>query len=73
MPEPTPQKTQPGPDAKGKTTAGPASAASTPVCVPQDHYLDSGLVDYGMWVEMFQNTPPQPSPPEGYRRGRIWA
>ncbi|MDF3149587.1 MULTISPECIES: cyanobactin biosynthesis PatC/TenC/TruC family protein [unclassified Streptomyces] len=32
--------------------------------------LFTGLVDYGMWVQMFQDRPEEPS--TGFRRGRIW-
>ncbi|UGY91095.1 cyanobactin biosynthesis PatC/TenC/TruC family protein [Streptomyces gobiensis] len=33
--------------------------------------LFTGLVDYGMWVQMFQDRREEPS--TGFRRGRIWA
>ncbi|WP_432020072.1 cyanobactin biosynthesis PatC/TenC/TruC family protein [Streptomyces sp. 1222.5] len=33
--------------------------------------LFTGLVDYGMWVQMFQDRSDEPS--IGFRRGRIWA
>jgi cyanobactin cluster PatC/TenC/TruC protein len=46
--------------------------SAPPVPVASAHPLDSGLVDYGMWVEMFAHAdPPAASGP--IRRGRIWA
>ncbi|HEY9473997.1 MAG TPA: cyanobactin biosynthesis PatC/TenC/TruC family protein [Mycobacteriales bacterium] len=35
--------------------------------------LDTGLVDYGMWIEMFTKAAPPAQPEQPYRRGRIWA
>jgi cyanobactin cluster PatC/TenC/TruC protein len=49
-----------------------AATSSAPVPVASVHPLATGLVDYGMWVEMFSRaTPVEASQP--YRRGRIWA
>ena len=44
-----------------------------PVAVPTQFPLETGLVDYGMWVAMFDQTPPPPVPPGPFQRGRIWA
>jgi cyanobactin cluster PatC/TenC/TruC protein len=43
------------------------------VRVPSAYPLDTGLVDYGMWVEIITRNPPPEPPPDSYRRGRIWA
>lgn len=53
--------------------AGADATVRGSVPVPTAHQLDSGLVDYGMWVEMFTRTAPPPPPDEPFRRGRIWA
>lgn len=51
----------------------PPDVPSEPVRMPQEHHLDAGLVDYGMWIRMFEEAPVPAPPPEGFRRGRIWA
>jgi cyanobactin cluster PatC/TenC/TruC protein len=35
--------------------------------------LDTGLVDYGMWIEMFTRAAPPPKPQQPYLSGRIWS
>lgn len=47
--------------------------AQAPVPVPTQFPLDTGLVDYGMWVEMFSRDTPPAVPPGPFQRGRIWA
>lgn len=49
-----------------------AKTASGPVPVTSVHPLGTGLVDYGMWVEMFSRAGPVEAD-QPYRRGRIWA
>ncbi|GAB6902398.1 hypothetical protein [Kineosporia succinea] len=65
----------PGPRAsvprRGLTTP-PTAGTPRPVPIPTDHHLDSGLVDYGMWVERSAQEGVIPRP-AGTRRGRIWA
>jgi cyanobactin cluster PatC/TenC/TruC protein len=47
--------------------------AAAPVRVSSVHPLETGLVDYGLWVELFARMPPPPVPSGPFRRGRIWA
>jgi cyanobactin cluster PatC/TenC/TruC protein len=73
----------PGPAAEPASAAAAAigaidiaahvTPAQAPVAVPTQFPLDTGLVDYGMWVEMFERNQPPPVPPGPFRRGRIWA
>lgn len=58
------------------TVAARAPAAShQPIPVPGAFQLDTGLVDYGMWIEMFTHTNAAPPKAEdqSYQRGRIWS
>jgi len=52
--------------------AASAAASGSPVPVASVHPLATGLVDYGMWVEMFSRAAPV-EPSQLYLRGRIWA
>jgi len=53
--------------------ASTETAAGVPVRVRSMYPLDTGLVDYGLWVEMFSHASSPPEAPEHLRRGRIWA
>lgn len=53
--------------------AGTDANSHRPVPVLGAFQLDTGLVDYGMWIEMFTRAAPPPKPEQPYRRGRIWA
>lgn len=56
------------------TVAARTDATShRPVPVLGAFQLDTGLVDYGMWIEMFTKAAPPAQPEQPYRRGRIWA
>jgi hypothetical protein len=50
----------------------PARPPKPPPAFPNQVPLETGLSDYGMWIEMFTDTdiPPLAA---GDRRGRIWA
>jgi cyanobactin cluster PatC/TenC/TruC protein len=49
-----------------------AKTGGGPVPVTSVHPLGTGLVDYGMWVEMFSHAGPVEAD-QPYRRGRIWS
>jgi cyanobactin cluster PatC/TenC/TruC protein len=51
----------------------PTLPQAPPVRVEAGYDLETGLSDYGMWVEMFPETDPPVGNPNEYRRGRIWA
>ncbi|MGC7102943.1 hypothetical protein ACPZ19_50495 [Amycolatopsis lurida] len=50
-----------------------ADELDRPVRIPPDHHLDTGLADYGMWLDMFAKVPPEPPGAKAYRAGRIWS
>jgi len=66
------QSDQPEAVAWRRLSVPPTEGTPRPVPIPTDHHLDSGLVDYGMWVERSAQEGVIQRPP-GCRRGRIWA
>jgi cyanobactin cluster PatC/TenC/TruC protein len=83
-PEPSPHSLPPAPIDRSDWAIAHARNAVTiaahtkttsdkPVPIPGAFQLDTGLVDYGMWIEMFTQAAPPTEPHQTYRRGRIWA
>lgn len=48
-----------------------AAPTKPPPAFPGEVPLETGLSDYGMWIEMFAGREGPPLP-DGERRGRIW-
>jgi cyanobactin cluster PatC/TenC/TruC protein len=79
-PKTAPEPVEPGrPDVVGVSptpagTGGDAGRApATSLRIPPAAPLETGLSDYGRWVRLFTEDPPEQPPAATYRRGRIWA
>ncbi|GLY30752.1 hypothetical protein [Kineosporia sp. NBRC 101731] len=67
-----PRKPEPTPPVRTSSFIG-RPVTPRPVALITDHHLDSGLVDYGMWVERCEGEGTIAPGPDATRRGRIWS
>jgi len=55
----------------GAPPAAATVATLVPIEAARPNLLDTGLSDYGMWIEIVKRMTPQPLGPDD-RPGRIW-